>query len=65
MRNKENKGSYHVKQWLWSILQKFRRFKLICEHNFMHKVQKKASIIIQMNQPISGVRSTLYDGLNK
>ncbi len=34
----------------------------------MHKVKKReASIrpIIQMNQPISGVKSTLYDGLNK
>ncbi len=30
----------------------------------MHKV-KKASIIIQMNQFISWVKSTLYDGLNK
>ncbi len=46
------KGSYHVNQWLWSILQKFRGFKLICKHYFMHKV-KKASIIIQLNQPIS------------
>ncbi len=39
--------------WLWSILQKFRGFKLICKHYFMHKVKKKASSIIQMNQPIS------------
>ncbi len=44
--NKGNKGSYHVNQWLWSILQKFRGFKLICKHYFMHKV-KKASIIIK------------------
>ncbi len=30
----------------------------------MHKV-KKASIIIQMNQPIGWDKSTLYIGLNK
>ncbi len=29
----------------------------------MHKV-KKANIIIEMNKPISGVKSTIYDGLN-
>ncbi len=30
----------------------------------MHKVKKKASIIIEMNQAISGVKSALYDELN-
>ncbi len=62
-KNKQmrNKGSYHV----WSILQKFRGFKLICKYYFMHKVKKKANIIIEMNKPISWVKSTIYDGLNK
>ncbi len=38
-KNKQmiNKGSYHV----WSILQKFRGFKLICKYYFMHKVKKE------------------------
>ncbi len=38
-KNKQmrNKGSYHV----WSILQKFRGFKLICKYYFMHKVKKR------------------------
>ncbi len=27
-------------QWFWSILQKFRGFKLICKYYFMHKVKK-------------------------
>ncbi len=38
-KNKQmrNKGSYHV----WSILQKFRGFKLICKYYLMHKVKKK------------------------
>ncbi len=37
-KNKQmrNKGSYHV----WSILQKFRGFKLICKYYFMHKGKK-------------------------
>ncbi len=52
IKDKQNKGSHHVNQWLWSILQKFRGFKLICKHYLMHNV-KKTSIIIQMNQPIS------------
>ncbi len=56
---------YHVNQWLWSIFQMLRGFKLICKHYFMHKVKKKASIIVQTNQPNSWVKSTLYDGLNK
>ncbi len=60
-----NKGSYHVNQWFWSILQKFRGFKLICKYYFMHKVKKKANIIIETNKPISWVKSTIYDGLNK
>ncbi len=30
----------------------------------MHKV-KKANIIIETNKPISRVKSTIYDGLNK
>ncbi len=30
----------------------------------MHK-EKKANIIIEMNKPISWVKSTIYDGLNK
>ncbi len=63
-KNKQmrNKGSYHV----WSILQKFRGFKLICKHYFMHKVKKKkANIIIETNKPISWVKSSINDGLNK
>ncbi len=50
-KNKQmrNKGSYHV----WSILQKFRGFKLICKYYFMHK-EKKANIIIET----SGGQST-------
>ncbi len=28
----EIKGSYHVNQWFWSILQQYRGFKLICKH---------------------------------
>ncbi len=55
-KNKQmrNKGSYHVNQWFWSILQKFRGFKLICKHYFMHKVkQKTANIKIETNKPIS------------
>ncbi len=28
---------------LWSILQKFRGFKFICKHYFMHKESKKKS----------------------
>ncbi len=62
-KNKQmrNKGSYHV----WSILQKFIGFKLICKHYFMHKVNKKTNIIIETNKPISWVKSTIYDGLNK
>ncbi len=61
-KNKQmrNKGSYHV----WSILQKFRGFKLICKYYFMHKV-KKENIIIETNKPISWVKSSIYDGLNK
>ncbi len=55
-----NKGSYHV----WSILQKFRGFKLICKYYFMHKV-KKANIIIETNKAISWVKSFINDGLNK
>ncbi len=31
----------------------------------MHKVKQKICIIIQMNQPIGWVKSTLYDWLNK
>ncbi len=31
----------------------------------MHKVKRKKNIIIQTNQPIRWVKSTLYDGLNK
>ncbi len=46
---KENKGSYHLNQGFWNILQKFRGFKLICKHYFMHKVKKEANIIIQTN----------------
>ncbi len=38
-----NKLSYHVNQWFWSILLKFRGFKLICKHYFMHKVKKEKS----------------------
>ncbi len=65
-KNKQmrNKGSYHV----WSILQKFRGFKLICKLYFMHKVKKKkkkANIIIETNKAISGVKSSINDGLNK
>ncbi len=65
-KNKQmrNKGSYHV----WSILQKFRGFKLICKYYFMHKVKKrkkKANIIIETNKAISWVKSSIYDGLNK
>ncbi len=65
-KNKQmrNKGSYHVNQWFWSILLKFRGFKLICKYYFMHKV-KKANIIIETNKPISWVKSTIYDGFNK
>ncbi len=61
-KNKQmrNKGSYHV----WSILQKFRGFKLICKHYFMHK-EKKANIIIETNKAISWVKSSINDGLNK
>ncbi len=55
-----NKGSYHV----WSILQKFRGFKLICKYYFMHK-EKKANIIIETNKTISWVKSSINDGLNK
>ncbi len=43
---KENKESNHVNQWFWSILQKFRGFKLIYKHYFMHKVKKKEANII-------------------
>ncbi len=69
-KNKQmrNKGSYHVNQWFWSILQKFRGFKLICKHYFMHKVKKnkkKANIIIETNKPISWVKLSINDGLNK
>ncbi len=65
-KNKQmrNKGSYHV----WSILQKFRGFKLICKYYFMHKVKKKkkkANIIIETNKAISWVKSSINDGLNK
>ncbi len=65
-KNKQmrNKGSYHV----WSILQKFRGFKLICKYYFMHKVKKrkKANIIIETNKAISfRVKSSINDGLNK
>ncbi len=65
-KNKQmrNKGSYHV----WSILQKFRGFKLICKYYFMHKVKKKkkkANIIIETNKAISLVKSSINDGLNK
>ncbi len=62
-KNKQmrNKGSYHV----WSILQKFRGFKLICKYYFMHKVKKKANIIIEPNKAISWVKSSINDGLNK
>ncbi len=61
-KNKQmrNKGSYHV----WSILQKFRGFKLICKYYFMHK-GKKANIIIETNKAISWVKSSINDGLNK
>ncbi len=61
-KNKQmiNKGSYHV----WSILQKFRGFKLICKYYFMHK-EKKANIIIETNKAISWVKSSINDGLNK
>ncbi len=61
-KNKQmrNKGSYHV----WSILQKFRGFKLICKYYFMHK-GKKANIIIDTNKAISGVKSSINNGLNK
>ncbi len=45
--------------FVWSILQKFRGFKLICKHFIIH------FIIIKINQPISWVKSTHYDGLNK
>ncbi len=31
----------------------------------MHKVKKKANIIIETNKPISWVKSNIYDGLNK
>ncbi len=68
-KNKQmrNKGSYHVNQWFWSILQKFRGFKLICKYYFMHKVKKrkKANIIIETNKAISWVKSSINDGLNK
>ncbi len=52
-KNKQmrNKGSYHV----WSILQKFRGFKLICKYYFMHEVkkeEKKVNIIIETNKAI-------------
>ncbi len=65
-KNKQirNKGSYHV----WSILQKFRGFKLICKYYFMHKVKQrenKANIIIETNKAISWVKSSINDGLNK
>ncbi len=30
-----------MQTWLWSILQKFRWFELICKHYFMHKVKSK------------------------
>ncbi len=65
-KNKQmrNKGSYHV----WSILQKFRGFKLICKYYFIHKVKKrrkKANIIIETNKAISWVKSSINDGLNK
>ncbi len=62
-KNKQmsNKGSYHV----WSILQKFRGFKFICKYYFMHKVKKKANIIIETNKAISWVKSSINDGLNK
>ncbi len=61
-KNKQirNKVSYHV----WSILQKFRGFKLICKYYFMHK-GKKANIIIETNKAISWVKSSINDGLNK
>ncbi len=63
-KNKQmrNKGSYHV----WSILQKFRGFKLICKYYFMHKVKKKKKVnIIETNKAIRWVKSSINDGLNK
>ncbi len=67
-KNKQmrNKGSYHVNQWFWSILQKFRGFKLICKYYFMHKVKKrkKGEYYIETNKPIR-VKSSINDGLNK
>ncbi len=54
---KENKGSCHVNQWFWGILQKFRGFKLICKHYFMHKVKK--------SKYYNKNKSTQLPGLNK
>ncbi len=62
-KNKQmrNKGSYHV----WSILQKFRGFKLICKYYFMHKVKKrkkKSDIIIETNKPLAELNHPLMMG---
>ncbi len=45
-----NKLSYQVNQWFWSILLKFRGFKLICKHYFMHKVKKEKSKYYNRNE---------------
>ncbi len=54
-KNKQtrNKGSYHF----WSILQKFRGFKLICKYYFMHKEKKseyykRIKPLAELNHPL-------------
>ncbi len=59
-KNKQirNKGSYHV----WSILQKFRGFKLICKYYFMHKVKKSEYYNKKRIKPLAELNHQLMMG---